>query len=481
MSVISLETCPLPLYHEVADRIIGLIDAGTYPPGSRIPSIRMLSERLSVSINTVREAYWLLETRRIIEGRSQSGYFVRRRIPDLPSVAVQADRNRDIIPRILDPCLLCSASPLPETPYKGWALALGAPDPSLFPGRALSSRLAAVAREADPASIAYAEPVGMETLRSQIARHSVDAGIFLSPADFLITSGCLDAISLSIEAICRPGDTVALESPAYHDFLTLLQAKGLKVLEIPSSSDAGINLDVLDWALANHPVKAVLSIPTHSNPIGGTLSEDHRQTLVTMVARRGIPLIEDDTYGELSYAGPRPRACKSWDTDGSVIYCSSVSKTLAPGYRVGWVAGGRWHEQLCRLKRLYSGAAPSPTQMAIASFLKDGNYTRHLRQLRSRLAEQAGAMSAVIAEHFPVGTRLSRPHGGFFLWVELPSHIDSMSLYEEAHREGVYFRPGKIFSACGAFGNCMRLCSGSWNPELEAAVIRLAQMVRARV
>jgi DNA-binding transcriptional MocR family regulator len=478
MSDISLETSTVPLYHEVADRIIGLIDSGTYPPGSRIPSIRMLSQNLAVSINTVREAYWLLETRRIIEGRSQSGYFVRRRIPARPSTTFQTDR--EIAPRVLDPCTLCTAAPLPDTPYKGWALALGSPDPKLFPVRALSARLAAVAREANPSSVAYAASFGMETLRREIARQSVEAGIFLSPEDFLVTSGCLDAISLAIEATCLPGDTVALESPAYHDFLALLQSKGLKVLEIPATSEEGINLDVLEWALANHPVKVVLSIPTHSNPIGGTLPEDRRQALVTMLARRGIPLIEDDTYGELSYAGPRPRACKSWDTDGSVIYCSSISKTLAPGYRVGWVSGGRWHEQLCRLKRLYSGTAPSPTQMAVAAFFRDGNYSRHLRQLRARLAEQAGAMSAVIAEHFPSGTRLSRPHGGFFLWVELPSRIDSMSLYEESHLEGVYFRPGRIFSASGAFGNCLRLCSGTWNPDVEAALVRLGQMACAR-
>ena len=476
MSTMSEPNTHNTLYHEVADRVMGLIEAGTYAPGSRIPSIRSLSNQLAVSVNTVKEAYWLLETRKVIEGRPQAGYFVRRLVPGRPlgdGVAAQ-----EIVPRTIHPNHICSSTLPRDTPYHAPELAKGSPDHQLFPLRRLSANLAAVTRQAALASISYADTRGVDELREQIARQAVEAGIFLSPDDFLVTNGCMEAIVLAIQVVCRPGDTIAVESPGYYDFLSLLENQGLKVVEIPVSPEGGMNLDILEWVLDNHTVSAVLTIPTYNNPMGSCMPPERRETLVGMLSRRGITLIEDDVYGELSFAGNRPKACKAWDKDGTVIYCSSVSKTLAPGYRIGWVSGGRWHERIHWQKRLVSVATSTPPQLAVAWYLKEDNYARHLRNLRARLAENTGAMAALIADSFPSGTRLSRPAGGFFLWLELPETIDTMKLYENAQTEGIFFRPGRIFSAGNKFGNCLRLCSGSWNPAIEAAVARLGELAR---
>jgi DNA-binding transcriptional MocR family regulator len=341
------------LYHEVADRVMGLIESGTYAPGTRIPSIRHLSAQLAVSINTVKEAYWLLETRRLIEGRPQSGYFVRRRLPGKPRE--DSCTAQEIVPReVHSPH--CPAEP-PEsehTPYRGYRLAKGSPHPSLFPHGRLSACLAAVARESSQRSVAYAELDGEPELRRHIARLSTDAGVYLSPEDFTVTNGCLEAIALAVQVVCRPGDTVAVESPTYIDFLPLLESQGLKAVEIPNSPGAGMNLDILEWVLDRHPVKAILANPTFNNPMGSSMPPEARRRLVEMAAARGIALIEDDVYGELAFAGARPPACKSYDRDGTVIYCSSFSKTLAPGWRLGWVSGGRWHERIQVQKRLVS-------------------------------------------------------------------------------------------------------------------------------
>jgi DNA-binding transcriptional MocR family regulator len=206
------------------------------------------------------------------------------------------------------------------------------------------------------------------------------------------------------------------------------------------------------------------------------MPEHRKKALVELVTRRSIPLIEDDAYGDLSFFDQRPVACKAFDTEGMVIYCSSVSKTLAPGYRVGWIAGGRWHEAIAEQKVLHSAGASVPTQMAVARFLGQGNYARHLRTMRRQLADQTGAMAELVAQTFPAGTRLSRPAGGFFLWIELPETIDTEELFQLSAPEGIFFRAGFVFSASGKFRHHLRLCAGTWNSEIEKAVTRLGEL-----
>lgn len=474
------ESEPRPtLYGGLAETIVSLIASGTFREGQRIPSIRTMSRQRGVSVNTVREAYWVLETQRILESRPQSGYFVKRRAPAVPTPPSSGIALND--PHEVLPCAIREEWPqsLKDRPYQGLALALAAPNSSLFPTTRLNRFLGAVSREEGAATMDYDQRKGLPELREQIARISLEAGVRLSPDDFLVTGGCLAAIAMAVEVLCRPGDTVAVESPCYSEFLRLFKTKGIRVLEIPASPEEGMSLEVLEWALGQHDIKAVLSIPTFNNPMGFTMPEARKRALVDLLTRSSVPLIEDDAYGDLSFLDKRPPACKAFDTAGIVIYCSSVSKTISPGYRVGWLAGGRWHDALVQQKSLSSTATAVPTQMAVARFLAEGNYARHLRTLRRALADQAGAMAAVVAETFPPGTRMTRPLGGVFLWIELPLPIDTEALYPLAVAEGVFFRPGVVFSASGKFLNSMRLGTGTWNPELERSVRRLGELAKA--
>jgi len=235
---------------------------------------------------------------------------------------------------------------------------------------------------------------------------------------------------------------------------------------------------VLSWAFDTHTVKAFVTIANFNNPLGFRMTDEKKRALVELCRSKGVPLLEDDVYGDLPFTGPRPRTCKSFDTDGNVLLISGFSKTLAPGYRVGWAAPGRWLERMDRLKTLTSLATATPAQWAVARFLETGGYQRHLRGLRQRLADQVGAMAETVARVFPDGTRVSRPAGGFVLWVELPGAADTTALYECALDEGIVFGPGEIFSASGKFRNALRLSAGSWTPGVARAVERLGELSR---
>lgn len=466
------------LYEGLAESIAHLIEAGTFREGQKIPSIRTMSRQFGVSVNTVREAYWVLETQRLLEGRPQSGYFVRRAPPKAPGPRVSEVPFQN--PHEVVPCSLIEVFDTEgQFPYRGLSLVKGTPNFELLPIARLHGYLGAVARELGERAADYDGPRGLLQLREALAQHALEAGVLLSPDDLLVTTGALHSVSLAVQFFCRPGDTVAIESPTYSEFLKLFRGMGVKVLEIPSSPRDGMSLEVLEWALERHDVKAVITVPSFNNPGGFLMPEARKRALVELLASREIPLIEDDAYGDLTALERRPPACKSFDTQGLVVYCSSVSKTLAPGYRIGWVAGGRWHEDLVEWKRLLATAASLPAQWAVARFLKEGNYARHLRTLGRRLANQVAAAVETVVSSFPEGTRLEHPVGGLFLWIVLPERVNAEALYARSAPEGVYFRPGVVFSASGKYQNQLRLSIGTWNEDVRAAVVRLGEHARA--
>jgi DNA-binding transcriptional MocR family regulator len=210
------------------------------------------------------------------------------------------------------------------------------------------------------------------------------------------------------------------------------------------------------------------------------MPDDAKERLVRLARRHDVPVIEDDVYGELVFDGSRPRPLRAFDTgpDSRVLLCGSVSKTLAPGYRVGWCAGGKWHDAVLRLKYSQSLACPTLTQMAVAEFLGSGGYDRHLRRLRSHLAGQVERYRDAVIDAFPEGTRVSAPRGGFVLWIEMPAGIDALELQDRAMARGVVIAPGPIFSARNRFGNFLRISAGMpWNPKVDGAIKLLGTLV----
>lgn len=475
------QTGKQPLYEEVAGRISYLIEKGTLRPGDRVPSIRNLSKQMQVSINTVKEAYCQLEDRRLLEARPQSGYYVRARLPDLPAEPVvdrptlnPSEVNLDNVYQLVMRDLL-----KPELLQLGIAI----PNPELLPVEKLNRMLTRETRRYATQSVSYDLPPGNLRLRQQIARRMLLSGCTLSPDQIVTTSGCVEAVVLALQALCKPGDAVAIETPVYFNFLQLIEQLGLKALEIPASPRGGISLEALEYALdRNHgEVKACIVITNFNNPLGSLMSDEDKQKLVALLENYRIPLIEDDIYGDLSYRDERPSVAKSFDKTGNVLLCSSISKTLAPGYRVGWIAAGRYQEQIERIKMISSVATPSPTQLAVAEFLANGGYEHHLRSIRRVYARQTAQMADAIGRFFPPGTRVSRPQGGYILWVEMPHQIDTLKLYECCKKIGITIAPGQLFSIEGKFHNCVRLSAAFWNPCVEAAIESLGNLAKQQL
>ncbi|HEX8914367.1 MAG TPA: PLP-dependent aminotransferase family protein, partial [Humisphaera sp.] len=331
-------------------------------------------------------------------------------------------------------------------------------------------------------SSSYPPPAGMPTLRRQVARWYARAGCTFAADDVVITSGALEAIHLCLRAVTQPGDTVALESPTYWGILQTVEMLGLKAIEIPTHPRTGPSLDALEVVLGQNLVKAVVLIPTAHNPFGSIMPEESRRQLVAMIRRANVPLIEDEIYADLGFEPTRPRACRSFDEGPSsasrVMVCGGVSKTVAPGLRIGWCMPGRWIREVTRMKAWLNIASPTLPQLALAQFLEEGGYERHLRKVTTIYRRQVERMSELIAEHFPRETRITRPQGGFLLWVELPEQVDSVALHDRAMKAGISICPGVVFSAAGKYRNCVRLnCGLLWTPEVERAVPTLGRLI----
>ena len=469
-----MQSKKIPLYEKMACDLTRMIEEETFRPGDRLPSIRRISRQMTVSITTAMEAYRLLEDRGLIEARPQSGFYVR-------------PGNRNAVPEPTIPTpekspTAVSVSELVRMVFRDIReegmiqLGVALPGPETLPVNKLNRILASVVRRKGNQCVLYEMVPGFEGLRVQIARRALEAGCRLNPQEILITSGCQEAVTLSLMAVCRPGDTVAIESPAYFDHLQALEALNLKAVEIATDIRDGVNPDALEAALKEKTVQACLFNPNFSNPLGSLIPVEKKKALVEILARYDVPLIEDDVWGDLGFAPERPWTVKAFDRKGLVLLCSSISKTLAPGYRVGWVAAGRFQPQVERLKSVCTIATASAPQMAVAEFLANGGYDRHLRRIRQIYMRQVRQMTQAVEKFFPAGTRVSRPEGGFILWVELPETVDSLKLYEAALQEKITIAPGPIFSARQQYRNHIRLHAASWNDKVEKAVASLGRL-----
>lgn len=456
------------LYEKVASKVTHLIGSGTYRAGDRIPSIRDISRSLKVSVSTALEAYRLLEVRGLVEARPQSGYYVAP--PVLKPASEPAVQKKGLRPAHAGPDEIAlriisdSADPALSN------LGLATPNIDLLPIKKLNRMLAGVVRSRGALSASYIFSRGYEPLRKQIARRAIQAGCAVTPDEIVVTTGCQEALAISLRTVCRPGDTVAIESPFFFNHLQAMAAMGLKIVEVPASPREGLSLEALGYVLEKTRIKACLVSANYSNPTGSCMPDHRKKALVEMLSERGIPLIEDDIYGDLSFSDSRPCAAKSFDRSDLVILCSSFSKTLASGYRVGWAASGRFREELERQRTINTLVPASPTQIAISEFLEIGGYERHLRKVRRAYELQLGRMLEAVRRYFPEGTKTTRPEGSFIFWVELPKDADSLKLYSAARSKNILIAPGPIFSNSGKFKNYLRLNSAHWSPAVEHAL-----------
>lgn len=465
-------------YERFADDIAELIRSGVLGPGQRVPSVRYASQTHGVSPSTVFQAYYLLERRGMIRARPRSGYFVNAHAPrqfSEPQALQPVSESTDVDVSALVFSILDSIKDPNTIPF-GSAF----PSPELFPLQRLSRSLASASRSMDPRMVVTDLSPGNPQLRRQIALRYMVGGLMLPMEELLITNGALEALNLCLQAVTQPGDLVAIEAPAFYACLQVLERLKLKAVEIPVHPREGMDLGVLAQTLEKHPVKAVWCMTNFQNPVGASMPEAKKQALVELLARHEVPLIEDDVYAELYYSQQAPKPAKAFDTQGLVMHCGSFAKSLAPGYRIGWVAAGRFAQKIERLKLMTSLCASMPAQASIADYLQHGGYDRHLRKLRYALEGQQANMLAAIARHFPAQTRVSQPSGGYFLWLELPEQMDALKLFHMALAQGISIAPGPIFSPTRRFGNCIRLNYGSpWHDGAERAMETLGRIIRS--
>ena len=467
------------LYEAIAQRFARAILGGTLAPGEKLPSVRQLRRDEAVSAATVLAALSQLEGRGLIEARPRSGYFVKARavlpVPRTSAPPAHAASELEGVSALVADVYRSASDP--------GLVHLGAarPAPELLPAQALGRAMSAASKNAAAGGVDYTYPPGLASLRRLIAQRAVAMGCLISEDDLVVTGGATEAVQLCLLAVANRGDTVVVESPAYYGVLVALEALGLKVLEVPCHPDSGLDLDALEGRLAAHRVAAVLAVPSFSNPLGSCMPDPAKERLVRMLSAKAIPLVEDDVYGDLAFGPARPKPAKAFDGDGTVMYCGSFSKTVAPGLRVGYVAPGRWRERVEVLKFATSSATSTLPQHALVHFLAEGSYDRHLRTLRARLEQNVARVAATVASSFPPGTRVSRPRGGCFLWVELPGNVDALRLHARAHDAGVAIAPGHIFSANQVHQNCIRLsCGEAWSERIEGAV-RLVGRLASRL
>ena len=462
-------------YEALANELLLLIANGVLRAGDRLPSVRAACRSHHLSPATVLQAYYLLERRGLVEARPKSGYYVRprpaRHLPEpRPTRPTSESTEVDISDFVF--AILHASRDQSVVP-----LGSGFPSPELFPLDKLARHLGAAARHMDPWATVRDLPPGNDALRRQIALRYLAAGAPVSPQEIVITNGAMEALNLCLQAVAKPGDLVAVESPTFYASLQAIERLQLKAVEIPTHPREGVSLSALAEILEQQPVKACLLMLNFQNPLGSRVPEDKRRELLALLARHDVPLIEDDVYAELHFDGEL-LSSKSLDTAGRVLHCGSFAKCLAPGYRVGWVAAGRYTRSVERLKFMTSLASNIPTQIALADYLQQGGFEPHLRRLRRALADQQAQLMDAVARHFPAETRVSRPEGGYFLWLELPEGTDTLALHRRALAQGISIAPGPIFSAKREYRHCLRLNSGHpWDGRFEAAVAALGRLV----
>ena len=354
------------------------------------------------------------------------------------------------------------------------------PSPLLFPLPKLALATGKALRRLDPWRTVEDLSPGSATLRRQIGLRYLGMGCGVDTDELVITNGAMEALNLCLESVTQPGDLVAVESPTFYGALQALERHSLRAVEIATHPRTGIDVAALAAVMERHPVEACWLMPNFQNPFGSLMPDDAKQALVELLAKREVPLIEDDVYGELYFGARKPRPAKAWDRAGWVMHCSSFSKSLAPGYRVGWAAAGRYAGKVAQRKLMSSIAAPLPSQEGLSEYLEHGGYDRHLRQLRATLAQHRHATLRDIAKHFPPGTRATQPEGGYFIWVELPSKIDALELHRLALSQGISLAPGHLFSADHRFKHHVRINFGHPdNKNFHAALKTVGTIARA--
>ncbi|MES2656912.1 MAG: PLP-dependent aminotransferase family protein [Bacteroidota bacterium] len=462
-----------PLYQQISQTIEHHIKTEVLKTGDKLPSLRSICHEYGVSMSTALQSYFLLESKSLIESRPQSGYYVSYAYKHAlsapttssPVLTYGMEEIENIIATVSD-----------NAAKSKILFSMGTPALELLPVAKLNKAMLHAMRHLPDSGVFYSHQ-GNTKLKQQIAKRAMIWGGKLNEHDITTTSGCMDALAFCLIALTTKGDTIVVESPIFFGILQLAKSLGLNIIELPTNAVTGVEIDALKKVLEKKKIKLCLLVSNFSNPVGSCMPTEHKKEVVKLMEKHNVPLIEDDLYGDIYFGNQRPSTCKAFDESGIVLWCGSFSKTLASGYRVGWVAPGKFKEKLDRTKRYHSVSTNTLAHEAIAHFMENDRYDAHLRKLSQTLYSNLQHYLRCIAEYFPAGTRVSKPDGGFILWVELNKNQSSLKLYDQAIQHKINISPGSMYTLQQQYDNCFRLNFGlKWNDKVEAALKLLGKL-----
>jgi len=465
------------IYNRIAANIEQKILGGVLKTGEKLPSVRIISQENGISISTALQSYYVLESKGLVEARPQSGYYVTYCSRLLPNLVETSTPNNPAGPEETESIISRVYSEIGRKDKLQFSL--GVPATELLPVAKLNKAFMHAVRDMDSSGTNYEPVEGNLKLRRQIARHSYMWDGNLKETDIITSAGCMNALANCLISLVSKGDTIAVESPVYFGILQLANSLGLNVLELPTNAITGIEIEALEKELKNNTIQLCLLVSNFSNPLGSCMPDEHKKKVVELMEHYNVPLIEDDLYGDIYFGAHRPKSLKTYDKSGNVLWCGPFSKTLAPGYRVGWVAPGKYKDKVLKTKQFHNISSTTLTQEAIGSFLENGRYENHLRKLRNTLHGNSLNYLRTIGESFPEDTKVSRPNGGFMLWLELKKDIDTFRLYEQAVKHNISIAPGRMFTLQQQYNNCLRLSYGlHWSDEVEQGLRKIGSLAK---
>lgn len=470
----------MTLYEKIANEIRDLIRAGVIKSTDKLPSVRKGSKMFNVSPATIQQAYYLLETQGIIYAKERSGFYINPAFAKLStgnSIAKSKVLAKETEVEVSDFIFSVLAAHKDNTniPF-GSAF----PSPELYPIKHLTESMAKALHslEATPYELVTDMAGGCSELKRQIELRYLLNGLKIHEDEIVITSGAMEALSLSLQAVTKPGDLVAVESPCFYAILQILERLQLKAIEIPVDDIVGLDIDYFAEMVEQFEIKALVLMTKFHNPTGSSIPADNLKKLYQIIKKHQIPAIVDDVYSEIYYGQKLPHYLKSLDKEDLVLHCDSFCKSLAPGFRVGWVSAGRYATQVDRLKLMTTISPSVPSQLAISHYLTHRHYDRHLTRLRAELQRSQKKMLSAIGQYFPKAIHVEIPDGGYFLWIGLPKSVDAIGLYKRALAHKISIAPGPIFSASQQFNHHIRLNYGmKWHSELDQAMEKLGILI----
>jgi DNA-binding transcriptional MocR family regulator len=459
-------------YNKLAQLLIDDIKAARFRVGEKLPSIRKYAEQHSVSASTAIRCYRQLEQKGYVLARPKSGIYVAdwkelqrkknsKTFSNTTSISAQKqpleyEKLISIQHRMSQLYGLTNSNIT-----QGFHLATA--DPRWYPNEVLAKITQRMLRD-DPNIIGrYPTGSGLPALKQAISDWLGECGVDVPAADWLITHGSTEALNLALRAVAKPGDAVIVESPVYFGLIQLIDSLGLKAIEIPLNDGTGMSLEALQFALENHSnVKAIIVMPCLQNPSGSVMPDTKKRRLLKIAEHFNLPIIEDDAFGdasgEIDAANPgRLTPIKAWDKSGRVIYCGTCSKSIAPGFRVGWISGGRYQRQLENLKLSNTLVCPLLEQTVLAEFIASGAQRKHLKQLRRNLSGTIPDALGAVEKHLPLGTKVLSSANGWWLWLELDESANSLLILQKSVALGMAFAPGIVFSGTAKFSNHLRI------------------------